>query len=775
MMRPTDKKIHDLLQTINDQTRPELDRTILEDCYVELDHLPTSRTTIWSTIMHHKMVKPIAAAIILIAGFLGLTLFDKTVPTVYAIEQTVEAMRGVKNLRLSMKMGDQQMKMFMVINPQTGLADHIRMDADSGDVTITIPGQTYIYNRQQNQVSLLGQELLRNDLNFHDVINSLVEQTNAADGRIEITNQFNDLAGQDVICVTIIRPDDSLAGQFLIAPESRLPIYLGVESGEELTYMGPIEYDVDIADDAFEFVIPEGANVIDNRPEELKAQSAHASAVADYNILETAAALQTAYNAHGILIDRQGRRVEVWAEIDPETGKMSKGRLEYEDGGLYIMADGKTYFEDDGIVGIKDGLFFDSNIMFNNFIAEAAQFMGDQGKMSVGKVFSEEFGKEVISVSVKYPWLHLDAVIDPDTKRPIKLSLPFTTFQTEILDHTELIEYNVDLPENCFEYELGPDVLVLGKHLDQQFANDPNYGMPYEDTEDIQQVCRTIAERYLQAKIDMDIDTIKQLHSIYVNRWGSNKMIEKAELQEITWNEKIVETLEFKPAYEYRPRQTMVPCTVIKERNGQRKEVLCGVIVYLRDHNGQKSAVITGYFPNLSGVFSVTPEGAELEAVTYDGLEPGAFIQKWLVLGPVWIKGDQAVHRIAFDTHHIDPAEFEPTYDIDGKAYQWRLLTDGSGTIDLSYPFGTIPGILYAWAEVEMPEETDAVLGIGSDDGVKVWLNGELVHENWISRGVTIDEDRVPVTFKQGTNHLVLKIQNQGGGPWGFCCRLLEE
>ena len=81
--------------------------------------------------------------------------------------------------------------------------------------------------------------------------------------------------------------------------------------------------------------------------------------------------------------------------------------------------------------------------------------------------------------------------------------------------------------------------------------------------------------------------------------------------------------------------------------------------------------------------------------------------------------------------------------------------------------------ITYAWAQIEMPEERQAVLGIGSDDGVKVWLNGELVHEYWVCRGVGIDNDRVPVTFKKGMNQLVLKVQNQGG-PWGFCCRLLD-
>ena len=80
----------------------------------------------------------------------------------------------------------------------------------------------------------------------------------------------------------------------------------------------------------------------------------------------------------------------------------------------------------------------------------------------------------------------------------------------------------------------------------------------------------------------------------------------------------------------------------------------------------------------------------------------------------------------------------------------------------------------YAWAQIEMSEEKQAVLGIGSDDGVKIWLNGELVHQNWVTRGVIVDNDHIPVTFKKGMNQLVLKIQNQGG-PWGFCCRLLDE
>ena len=60
---------------------------------------------------------------------------------------------------------------------------------------------------------------------------------------------------------------------------------------------------------------------------------------------------------------------------------------------------------------------------------------------------------------------------------------------------------------------------------------------------------------------------------------------------------------------------------------------------------------------------------------------------------------------------------------------------------------------------------------IGSDDGVKVWLNGTVVHDNNVFRGHTRAEDEVPVTLNEGDNTLMLKVV-QGGGGWAFSCGL---
>ena len=51
----------------------------------------------------------------------------------------------------------------------------------------------------------------------------------------------------------------------------------------------------------------------------------------------------------------------------------------------------------------------------------------------------------------------------------------------------------------------------------------------------------------------------------------------------------------------------------------------------------------------------------------------------------------------------------------------------------------------------------------GSDDSVKVWLNGEVVHNNPINRGANDFRDRFKVDLKKGDNLLLVKVSERGG------------
>ena len=68
--------------------------------------------------------------------------------------------------------------------------------------------------------------------------------------------------------------------------------------------------------------------------------------------------------------------------------------------------------------------------------------------------------------------------------------------------------------------------------------------------------------------------------------------------------------------------------------------------------------------------------------------------------------------------------------------------------------------VSYCCIGVLSENEKDVVLSIGSDDGVKVWLNGKLVHANKARRGAVRGEDKVPARLQKGFNLLLFKIDN---------------
>ena len=84
----------------------------------------------------------------------------------------------------------------------------------------------------------------------------------------------------------------------------------------------------------------------------------------------------------------------------------------------------------------------------------------------------------------------------------------------------------------------------------------------------------------------------------------------------------------------------------------------------------------------------------------------------------------------------------------------------GTGNIDTHVAYGSIA--------LDAPRKQQTQMFAGSDDAVKVWLNGELVHNNPVDRGATDFQDQFPVTLKKGTNILLVAVY-EGWGDWtGF-------
>lgn len=167
------------------------------------------------------------------------------------------------------------------------------------------------------------------------------------------------------------------------------------------------------------------------------------------------------------------------------------------------------------------------------------------------------------------------------------------------------------------------------------------------------------------------------------------------------------------------------------------------------------------------------------DALRFLGGRPGAgalaqklgFVTAWHVIGPFPWKMDEG-----FSVRHVNEPEIDlnATFDLDGTTLGWKehRTEDVNGTVNLHWLLGAVDhAIGYAVAQIEVPEASDAVLRMSSDDGLKVWVNGEAVHENNVDRGGMLDQDQAPAALKAGTNTiLVAYTQNLGG--WNFALRI---
>lgn len=137
------------------------------------------------------------------------------------------------------------------------------------------------------------------------------------------------------------------------------------------------------------------------------------------------------------------------------------------------------------------------------------------------------------------------------------------------------------------------------------------------------------------------------------------------------------------------------------------------------------------------------------------------FITLWEVSGP-YLGKDISLFEFAFPPENNEGTWSKAKYAIDAQQ-PWLVPLDQilGGESRVAYLRATI------WSDKAQP----ARLELGSDDGVKAWLNGTLVHGNNASRGVNPGDDRVAINLKAGENVLLLKII-QGAGGWGACARV---
>ncbi len=145
------------------------------------------------------------------------------------------------------------------------------------------------------------------------------------------------------------------------------------------------------------------------------------------------------------------------------------------------------------------------------------------------------------------------------------------------------------------------------------------------------------------------------------------------------------------------------------------------------------------------------------------------FIGAWQVAGPY-----QQAGKSGMDLFNV---AFAPETN-DASSIKWRLVNlrlnaNAPTILDLLSLLGGDQRVAYLHTWIHSDQACKARLELGSDDGVKAWLNGAVVCSNNVDRGLVPGQDQAGISLKQGWNELLLKV-TQGGGGWAACARLRD-
>jgi alpha-galactosidase len=133
----------------------------------------------------------------------------------------------------------------------------------------------------------------------------------------------------------------------------------------------------------------------------------------------------------------------------------------------------------------------------------------------------------------------------------------------------------------------------------------------------------------------------------------------------------------------------------------------------------------------------------------------------WISIGPF-----RSNTKDAFAEVFPPETEFIPGKAYEGGSLRWTarpLWRDGEVILFEQKDFCA----MFISRQVSAPRDTTLALSLGSDDGIKVWLDGKLVLQHDINRAVQPNQEELALTVPGGEHRLLVKINN-GQGDFGY-------
>ena len=148
-----------------------------------------------------------------------------------------------------------------------------------------------------------------------------------------------------------------------------------------------------------------------------------------------------------------------------------------------------------------------------------------------------------------------------------------------------------------------------------------------------------------------------------------------------------------------------------------------------------------------------------LERARYYLDHPDRLELAWRIIGPFSNLDKKGFDAVYPPESQID---FHKEYQGLGQKVSWQPLPEEhhiDDLVELTKVFAPDDWItIYAYTELTSSRDQEALLLVGSDDAVKVWLNGKQVHANNVYRAARPGQDQVKIRLQKGKNKILVKL-----------------
>jgi len=267
MKTPLDNNLNEAYETFNrdhDRLRYSLMTSLPHRSKL---HKQIRRTTyvvqfMRSTILRNGATKMAAAAVIIIAIGLGTVLLDKSVSSVYAIEQTIKALENVNTVHvIGTDWDGNPYEAWNKINPETGKSEWVCIDqTPHGYKVASRPDGSCVWDENGNVVRYSNDQIASNDFCYSRVFEQIAQKMVELNDNEKITIQTEKDPFSDKSSIKIHVVTDMQDYRIYVDSVSKLPVRLYFDRADNMKQIArtvdEIYYNEPLPEGLFDFEVP---------------------------------------------------------------------------------------------------------------------------------------------------------------------------------------------------------------------------------------------------------------------------------------------------------------------------------------------------------------------------------------------------------------------------------------------------------------------------------------------------------------------------------------